>query len=95
MLSPSLLTHKGGWMTKETFEAAVAECGSPCWVVLRSGDELPCNSILQVASDFVIFESKNDQRLVRLVDVESVGAEKQKDKKKKSSKASPPRGDEG
>ena len=76
-------------MTKEAFEAAVAEFGSPCWVVLRSGDELPCNSILRVAADFVIFESKNDQRLVRLVDVQSVGAEKQKGVKVKPSRASP------
>ena len=78
-------------MTKEGFEAAVAKFDAPCWVVLRSGDELPCNSIFRVAADFVIFESENDQRLVRLVDVQSVGAEKQKGVKVKPSKALPPR----
>ena len=76
MLSPSFLARRGDRMTKEEFEAAIAACGVPCWVALRSGDELPCSTSVRVTADFVVFETEEAGRLVRLADVQSVNAEK-------------------
>lgn len=70
-------------MTKDELEAAVAGGGSPCWVSLRSGDDLPCSSLSQVTTEFVSFETEKTRHLVRLVDVQSVrGDERKKGRKR-------------
>jgi len=74
-------------MTKEDFETAVAACGMPCWVTLCSGDQLPCNSLVRVTEDFVVFETEESQRVVRLVDVESIGADERQGRKQKGAKS--------
>jgi len=82
-------------MTKEEFESAVAGCGMPCWVTLLTGEQISCSALVLVTKDFVVFETEEAQRVVRLADIESIGAEKRKGAKAKRSNVFPPRRDEG
>jgi hypothetical protein len=73
-------------MTQEEFEAAVAGCGMPCWINLRSGEQLPCSNLIRVAAEFVVFDTHVAERLVRLADIDSVGADEQKGPRRKGAK---------